>query len=189
MTGKLLIFCAPSGSGKSTIVGHLMQLDLGLAFSISATSRLPRKGEKDGREYLFITAEQFRQKIEAGEFVEWEEVYPGRYYGTLQSELDRIWKEGKHAIFDIDVAGGISLKKKFGHRALSVFVRPPSLEVLEQRLRDRRTEDEGAIKTRLGKAGLEMSYAPGFDVILVNDELEKALGEAEKMVRNFISGP
>jgi guanylate kinase len=189
MAGKLLIFCAPSGSGKSTIVGHLMQLDLGLAFSISATSRLPRKGEKDGREYHFITADQFRQKIGRNEFVEWEEVYPGQYYGTPQSELDRIWKEGKHAIFDIDVAGGMNLKKKFGHRALSVFVRPPSLEVLEQRLRDRGTDDEESLRTRLGKASREMAYAPGFDVILLNDDLGKVLKEAEVVVRNFISGP
>ena len=188
MNGKLLIFCAPSGSGKSTIVQHLMKLDLGLAFSISATSRTPRKDETDGKEYHFISPEKFRQMIDKGAFVEWEEVYPGRYYGTLRSELERIWKLGKHAIFDIDVAGGMNLKKKFGHRAFSVFVQPPSMEVLEKRLRSRGTENEESIRARLGKASGELSYAPRFDVILVNDDLEKALSEAETLVRNFISG-
>jgi len=165
-----------------------MEKNPGLAFSISATSRQPRKGERKGKDYLFITPEQFRQKIRDEEFVEWEEVYPGRYYGTLRSELDRIWKEGKHAVFDIDVAGGLNLKQKFGDRALAVFVRPPSMEVLEQRLRGRDTDDEHSISERLGKAGQEMSYAPQFDVVLVNDDLDRALDEAEKLVNTFLTG-
>ena len=137
MEGKLFIFSAPSGSGKSTIVQHLMTLKLGLAFSISATSRNPREGEIDGREYHFISPWNFRKKIDNNEFLEWEEVYPGQYYGTLRSEVDRIWNLGQHAIFDIDVVGGINLKREFGNKACAIFVKPPSLEVLEQRLRSR----------------------------------------------------
>jgi guanylate kinase len=187
MAGKLLIFCAPSGSGKSTIVQHLMKLDLPLAFSISATSREPRKGEVHGREYYFITPDQFREKIRNNEFVEWEEVYPDQFYGTLRSELDRIWDKGKHALFDIDVAGGLNLKNAFGDRALSVFVKPPSLEVLEQRLRARGTDDEPSLLKRLGKAGFEMDFAPQFDHVIVNDSLEVALTRAEALVRSFLS--
>jgi guanylate kinase len=187
MEGKLLIFCAPSGAGKSTIVQHLMQLDPRLAFSISATSRKPRGGEQHGREYYFITPDQFRTKIENNEFVEWEEVYPGQYYGTLRSEVERIWQAGQHALFDIDVAGGMNLKEAFGEQALSVFVSPPSLEVLEQRLRSRGTDDEASMKKRLGKARYEMGFAPRFDHVLVNDLLDDALLEAETIVRKFLS--
>jgi len=187
MEGKLLIFCAPSGSGKSTIVQHLVQLDMRLAFSISATSRKPRGEERHGREYYFITPDQFRAKIENNEFVEWEEVYPGQYYGTLRSEVERIWQTGQHALFDIDVVGGMNLKEAFGEQALSVFVSPPSLEVLEQRLRSRGTDDDASMKNRLGKARYEMGFAPRFDHVLVNDVLDEALQEAETIVRKFLS--
>jgi guanylate kinase len=187
MEGKLLIFCAPSGSGKSTIVQHLVQLDLRLAFSISATSREPRKGESNGREYHFISPDEFREKIRNSEFLEWEEVYPGQYYGTLRSEVDRIWKNGQHALFDIDVAGGMNLKKEYGERALSVFVKPPSMQVLEQRLRARGSDDEASLQKRLGKAGFELNFASQFDHVLVNDSLDVALAEAETLVRRFLS--
>ena len=187
MEGKLLIFSAPSGSGKSTIVQHLNKLKLGLAFSISATSRESRKGEVDGREYHFLSPDEFREKIRKKEFVEWEEVYPDQYYGTLRSEVDRIWKTGHHALFDIDVVGGVNLKTAYGEKALSVFVKPPSLDVLEQRLRSRGTDDETSLQKRLGKAGYEMDFAPHFDHILVNDTLEHALAEAETVVRKFLS--
>jgi guanylate kinase len=187
MEGKLLIFCAPSGSGKSTIVQHLMRLDLRLAFSISATSREPRKGESHGREYYFISPEEFRKKIRNNEFVEWEEVYPDQYYGTLRSEVDRIWENGQHALFDIDVAGGVNLKRIYGDRALSVFVKPPSMDILEQRLRARGTDDEFSLQKRLGKAGFELTFAPQFDRVVVNDSLEAALAEAETLVRDFLS--
>ncbi len=189
MEGKLLIFCAPSGSGKSTIVQHLMKLDLGLAFSISATSRKPRSGEVNGREYHFISPEQFRSKIESNAFIEWEEVYPDQYYGTLRSELERIWNKGQHALFDIDVVGGLNLKKSFRDKALSIFVEPPSLKVLEKRLKERGTDDEASLEKRLGKAAYELEFAPQFDQILVNDSLHKALRDAEKMVRDFLSDP
>ena len=186
MEGKLFIFSAPSGAGKSTIVGHLLKMDLGIAFSISATSRRPRKGEKNGREYYFVSTEEFRRKIRDKEFVEWEEVYPGRYYGTLNSELERIWKRGQHALFDIDVQGGMNLKKKFGVRALSVFVMPPSLQVLEERLRARGTDDAESLRKRIEKAEWEMQFAPLFDRTLVNDRLDVALKEAESMVKSFL---
>jgi len=189
MEGKLLIFCAPSGSGKSTIVQHLMKLNLNLAFSISATSREARSGETHGREYHFISPEQFRSKIEAKEFIEWEEVYPDQYYGTLRSEVDRIWENGQHALFDIDVVGGVNLKKTYGEKALAIFVQPPSLEVLEKRLRERGADDETSLSKRLGKAEFELGFAPEFDKILVNDSLDKALRDAEIMVRDFLSDP
>ena len=183
----MFIFCAPSGSGKSTIVQHLMGLNLGLKFSISATSRKPRKGELDGREYHFITPGLFREKIEKNEFIEWEEVYPDQYYGTLKNEVSRIWSLGQHAVFDIDVVGGVNLKEIFGDKALSIFVQPPSIEVLEQRLRSRKTENESSVRKRIGKAEFELGFAPKFDQILVNDSLETVLTEAEEMVRKFLS--
>ncbi|MGW8315489.1 MAG: guanylate kinase [Bacteroidales bacterium] len=187
MNGKLFIFSAPSGSGKSTIVQHLIHRDLGLAFSISATSREPRTDEKDGREYYFLSPGAFRERISRDEFIEWEEVYPGKYYGTLRSELDRIWASGKHALFDIDVMGGLNLKKQFGTGACAIFVSPPTLEVLEKRLRARGTDTEASIRERLAKAEEEMKFAPRFDHILVNDRLETALKEAEALVQNFLS--
>ncbi len=189
MEGKLFIFSAPSGSGKSTIVQHLMNLNLELAFSISATSRNPREGEEDGREYHFISPEMFRRKIDNNEFLEWEEVYPGQYYGTLRSEVDRIWSRKQHAIFDIDVVGGINLKREFGEKACAIFVQPPSVEVLAQRLRSRGTDDKDSLEKRLSKAENEMTHAPQFDHILVNDSLEQALQNAETLVRDFLKKP
>lgn len=186
MEGKLFIFSAPSGSGKSTIVQHLIKQKLGLAFSISATSRNPRKGERDGIEYHFISTEQFRERIENQEFLEWEEVYPGQYYGTLRSEVDQIRKRGEHAVFDIDVIGGLNLKKEFGEQACAIFVSPPSLEELEYRLRSRNTDDETSLQKRLAKAEYELTFAKQFDHILVNDKLEDALKEAERLVQDFI---
>lgn len=187
MEGKLLIFSAPSGAGKSTIVQHLMQQNLGLEFSISATSRKPREGESDGREYHFITSDEFRRRIKEDEFIEWEEVYPDQYYGTLFSEVDRIWKRGDHAIFDIDVEGGMSLKKLYGEKACAIFIQPPSLELLEQRLRSRGTDDEESLRKRLDKARHELEYASRFDHIVVNDSLDQALAETEKIVREFLA--
>ena len=187
MKEKLFIFSAPSGAGKSTIVQHLMKQGLGLEFSISATSREPREGEVDGREYHFISPEKFRKMIKENAFIEWEEVYPDQFYGTLYSEVENIWKRGKHAIFDIDVVGGQNLKKEFGERACAIFIQAPSREVLEQRLRARATDDEASLHLRLGKAMFEMEHKSRFDHILINDSLEKALGEAEKIVNDFLA--
>ena len=187
MQEKLFIFSAPSGAGKSTIVQHLMKLDLGLEFSISATSREPREGEEDGREYHFISPEKFRRMIKEDAFIEWEEVYPDQFYGTLYSEVELIWKRGKHAIFDIDVVGGLNLKKKYGEQACAIFIQAPSQEALEQRLRSRGTDDEASLKKRLGKAMFEMTHKSHFDHILINDSLEKALTEAEKIVLDFLA--
>ena len=187
MKEKLFIFSAPSGAGKSTIVQHLMKQGLGLEFSISATSREPREGEVDGREYHFISPEKFRKMIKEDAFIEWEEVYPDQFYGTLYSEVENIWKRGKHAIFDIDVVGGQNLKKEFGERACAIFIQAPSREVLEQRLRARATDDEASLQLRLGKSMLEMEHATRFDHILINDSLEKALAEAEKIVTDFLA--
>jgi len=187
MKEKLFIFSAPSGAGKSTIVQHLMKQGLGLEFSISATSREPREGEVDGREYHFISPEKFRKMIKEDAFIEWEEVYPDQFYGTLYSEVENIWKRGKHAIFDIDVVGGQNLKKEFGERACAIFIQAPSREVLEQRLRARATDDEASLQLRLGKAMFEMEHATRFDHILINDSLEKALAEAEKIVTDFLA--
>lgn len=187
MKGKLFIFSAPSGAGKSTIVQHLIKQNLGLEFSISATSRKPREGEADGREYHFISPEAFRKKIREHAFIEWEEVYPEQYYGTLYSEVERILKRGDHAIFDIDVVGGMNLKKEYGDRACAIFIQSPSQEVLEQRLLSRGTDDEASLRKRLGKAMHEIEHASRFDHIVINDSLEKALAETEKIVRNFLA--
>lgn len=187
MKEKLLIFSAPSGAGKSTIVQHLMKQGLGLEFSVSATSREPRDSEEDGREYYFISPGEFRRMIKENAFIEWEEVYPDQFYGTLYSEVEKIWKRGNHAIFDIDVVGGLNLKKKFGERACAIFIQAPSPEILEQRLRARGTDDEASLKKRIGKALTEMEYKSRFDHILVNDSLEKALAEAEKIVTDFLA--
>ena len=187
MKGKLIIFSAPSGAGKSTIVQHLMKQDLGLEFSISATSREPREGEADGREYHFISPDEFRRKIEENAFIEWEEVYPEQYYGTLYSEVESILEQGRHAIFDIDVAGGMNLKKIYGERACAIFIQPPSMEVLEERLRSRGTDSETSLKKRVEKAIFELEYASRFDHIIINDSLELALSEAEQIVREFLA--
>lgn len=184
--GKLVIFSAPSGAGKTTIVRHLLAQDFGLAFSVSATTRPPRDHEVHGKDYFFMTVDDFKGSVAAGEFVEWEEVYPGRFYGTLRSELERIWAEGHHAIFDIDVIGGLDLKEVYQTRALAVFVNPPSMEALEKRLRARGTEDEATLLARYNKAIHEMAYADRFDAVITNDELETACREAESLVRRFL---
>ncbi len=187
--GKVIIFSAPSGSGKSTIVQHLLKKDIGLEFSVSATCRPPRGQEQNGKEYYFFTQDEFRQKIGNNELLEWEEVYPGCFYGTLLSEIDRIWQKGHTVVFDVDVIGGINIKKKFGNDALSIFIQAPSVEELQKRLIGRATDSPDKIKERVNKAKYEMSFAPQFDTIIVNDDLEKALSEAEKTVREFLSTP
>ncbi|HBH05625.1 MAG TPA: guanylate kinase [Flavobacteriales bacterium] len=184
--GKLLIFSAPSGAGKSTIVNHLMTKFPQLAFSISATSRKPRKHELHGKEYYFLDRIKFERTIEMGEFLEWEEVYPGQYYGTLKLEVDRLWSKDKVVIFDLDVKGGINLKKQFGADALAVFVSPPSLEELERRLIARQTESKEQIEVRMKRARAEMDMANQFDHILFNKNLDQALKEAEELVHNFL---
>jgi len=186
--GKLVIFSAPSGSGKTTIVQRLLKNDLNLEFSISACSRPKRKGEEHGRDYYFLSQEEFLQKIKEGEFVEWEEVYKDHFYGTLRSEVERIRNQGKNVIFDIDVQGGLNLKKNFGGEALAIFVMPPSLEELEKRLKHRSTDDPEKINLRILKAESELKYAELFDRILYNTDLEQAVSGAEDMVAEFIQG-
>ena len=186
MANKVLIFSAPSGSGKSTIVHHLMEHRSDLEFSVSATSREPRGEEKNGVDYYFISEEVFREKIACGDFVEHEEVYPGRFYGTLKEEVERIWAKGSAIIFDVDVKGGINLKNYFKDRALSIFIQAPSIEELEKRLVARATDSPEAIKERLAKAEEEMGYAGKFDRILINDDLQAAFDEADKIVDDFL---
>jgi guanylate kinase len=184
---QVIIFSAPSGAGKSTIVRHLLEKYPDLEFSISATSRAPRGEEKDGREYYFFSVDQFESKIKSGDFVEYEEVYPGSYYGTLRSEVRRIWNKGHIILFDIDVKGGVNLKRLYGGNALAVFIMPPSVEVLKQRLVSRGTDSVENIEKRVAKAAEELTYRDKFDKVLVNDNLEVALVEADKIVSNFIS--
>lgn len=187
MKGKLLIFSAPSGSGKTTIVKHLLSQQYNLEFSISATSR-PRRGEEiDGKDYYFISADEFRKKIEGNEFLEWEEVYPDRYYGTLKSEVERIRNNGKNVIFDVDVVGGTNIKDYYENEALSVFVQPPSISELERRLKVRSTDSEEVIMTRVAKAEYELTFASKFDVILINDVLEEALSKADEIIAKFLA--
>ncbi len=186
--GKCLIVSAPSGAGKTTIVRHLLGQDLGLAFSVSATSRPPRGNERDGEDYFFLTAGQFKERIAAGAFVEWEEVYPGRYYGTLRSEVERIWALGRHPVFDVDVVGGLRLKEILGNRALALFVAPPSIDALERRLHKRGTETTEGLRARMDKAALELSYSKHFDQVLLNDDLHRACGEAYRIVHTFLHG-
>ncbi|MFN8343213.1 MAG: guanylate kinase [Cyclobacteriaceae bacterium] len=186
MPGKALIFSAPSGSGKTTIVHHLLAHNSDLGFSISASTRDRRgRSEENGKDYYFLTPDEFKKKIDNGEFIEWEEVYAGNYYGTLKSEIQRIWNEGRNVIFDVDVKGGINLKKYFGPRALSVFVSVPSLEVLEQRLHDRGTESPDSLSRRIFKARFEMSFQDQFDKILVNEDLATSLKEAQRLYDAF----
>lgn len=187
MANKVLIFSAPSGSGKSTIVNHILGLHPEVEFSVSATSRPPRGQEQNGVEYYFIAEDEFRRRIENEEFVEFEEVYPGRFYGTLKEEVERIWAKGNVIIFDVDVKGGVNLKKYFGDKALSVFIQAPSIEELRRRLVSRGTDSEEEIEKRVGKAAEEMTYADKFDYILVNDDLETAFAESEKVVDNFLA--
>jgi len=188
--GKLIVFSAPSGSGKTTIVRHLLQQEsLNLEFSISATSRSPRGDEKDGEDYYFLSTEQFKKHMKNDDFLEWEEVYRDNFYGTLKTEVERIWAMGKNVIFDIDVVGGLRIKRKYPDRTLAVFVRPPSVEELKIRLKKRKTESEEKINMRIAKASVEMATAPRFDFIIENDELKKALKEAETLVEQHISKP
>jgi guanylate kinase len=187
--GKLIIFSAPSGAGKTTIVQHLLTKFPNLEFSISATTRKPRGDEKSGKDYYFITKEEFLHRIAKKQFVEFEEVYSGTFYGTLRTEIDRIWQKGKTVIFDIDVEGGLHLKRKYDGQALAIFVQPPSLEVLIERLTGRGTDSEDKLKERFIKAEKELNYAPQFDIILKNHDLQTACEEAELLVRNFIGPP
>lgn len=186
MEGKLVIFSAPSGAGKTTIVHHLLKVFPDLEFSVSACTREMRKGEEYGVDYYFFSVEEFKEKIEQGEFVEWEEVYKDNFYGTLRSEIERIWRKGKHVIFDVDVIGGLNLKKQFGKKALAIFVMPPSIEHLEKRLKTRETETPESIARRIGKAEKELQTANQFDKIILNDKLENAFAEAEKIVGDFL---
>lgn len=186
--GKLFVFSAPSGSGKTTIVRHLLaQEKFNLAFSISATSRAPRGTEKNGEDYYFISLSDFKNKIKNEEFLEWEEVYRDNFYGTLKSEIERIWALNKHVIFDIDVVGGLSIKKQFPDETLCVFVKPPSIEELKNRLKKRSTETEDKINMRIAKASVELATAPQFDKIIKNYNLEVALKETEELVNNFLA--
>lgn len=187
--GKLIIFSAPSGSGKSTIIQSLLNRDLNLSFSISATSRAPRGTEKNGVEYYFISPEEFRQRIANGEFLEYEEVYTGKFYGTLKSEVERILDSGRNVIFDVDVVGGLNIKKYYGDQALALFIQPPSIEELEKRLKHRATDAPEVIASRVAKAEYELSFAPRFDHIIVNDILEKAQEEAYQTIRQFLDKP
>ena len=186
--GKAMAFCAPSGAGKTTLVRRLMAERSDVAFSVSATNRPPRGSEQDGVDYHFLSTESFQQRVESGDFLEWEEVYDGRFYGTLREAVESVWKAGKHVVFDVDVEGGIRLKEILGDRLRSVFVSPPSLEVLEDRLRNRATDSDSEIERRLAKAEREMGRAKRFDVILVNDDLETACGDLSSLAAEFL-GP
>ena len=185
--GKLIVFSAPSGSGKTTIVRHLLGIEkLNLEFSISATSRKKRGEEVDGKDYYFLSAETFKSKIKTEAFLEWEEVYRDNFYGTLKAEVERIWALGKHVIFDIDVSGGLRIKRKFPNETLAIFVKPPSIDELKIRLKKRKTESDDKINMRVAKASAELATAPLFDVIIENDNLKKALKDAESIVGDFV---
>lgn len=186
MKGKFIIVSAPSGAGKTTIVRELMQAGLGLEFSVSAASRPPRPNETNGKDYFFISAGEFREKINKGELLEWQEVYKDQYYGTLKSEVESIWNAGHHVLFDVDVQGGMNLKKMYPEISLSLFIKPPSLEELENRLRLRSTETEESLRKRLDKAGSEMTFAGEFDIIIINDILEVAVKKAIDSVGRFL---
>lgn len=186
MAGKALIFCAPSGSGKTTIVKHLLENNSSLGFSISASTRDKRgRTEAHGKDYYFLTPDEFKKRIDADEFIEWEEVYEGNFYGTLKSEIERIWNEDKDVIFDVDVKGGLALKKYFDDKALAIFVKVPSLEILKTRLNDRGTESPESLSRRLFKAQFEMSFQDKFDVVLVNENLQISLQEAQRLYNEF----
>lgn len=188
MENKVIIFSAPSGAGKSTIVNHILKLHPELEFSVSATSRAPRGTEQNGIEYYFFTADEFRSRIAGGEFVEYEEVYHDKFYGTLRSELDRIWSKGHVIVFDVDVKGGVNLKRIFGQQAFSVLIQAPSVEVLRERLINRRTDSMEAINERVAKAASEIEFANGkFDYTLVNDNLDKAFAEIEEVINSFLA--
>ena len=187
LKGKLIIFSAPSGSGKTTLVHHLLNTNPNLGFSISACTRDRRgRDEQNGKDYYFLTPEEFKQKIDADEFVEWEEVYVGAFYGTLKAEIQRLWDSGKHVLFDVDVQGGLTLKAYYGDQALSVFVKVPDEETLRKRLIGRGTETEDSLSKRLFKVHFEMSFQNRFDVVLVNDQLEDSYSKAQKLIDDFI---
>lgn len=190
MAGKALIFSAPSGSGKTTIVKHLLTHNPDLGFSISASTR-DRRGrtEEHGKDYYFLTPDEFKKKIDNQEFIEWEEVYAGNFYGTLKSEIERIWASGKNVIFDVDVQGGVNLKKYFGERALAIFVKVPSLDILKQRLAGRGTESEESLSRRLFKAKFELTFEDKFDIVLVNEVLDRSLAEAQRLYDEFKRKP
>jgi guanylate kinase len=186
MAGKAIIFSAPSGSGKTTIVKHLLATNPDLGFSISASTRDKRgRTEQHGKDYYFLTPEEFKKHIDNDDFIEWEEVYAGNFYGTLKSEIERIWSEGKDVIFDVDVKGGLNLKKYFDDKALAIFVKVPSIEVLKERLNDRGTESSESLSRRLFKANFEMSFQDQFDIVLVNETLDKSLAEAQQLYNDF----
>ncbi|MGL4851372.1 MAG: guanylate kinase [Phocaeicola sp.] len=187
MAGKLIIFSAPSGSGKSTIINYLLTQNLNLAFSVSATSRDPRGNEQHGVEYFFLTPEEFRTRIANGEFLEHEEVYQDRFYGTLKAPIEKQLSEGFNVVFDVDVVGGCNIKEYYGDRALSIFVQPPSVEELRRRLVGRATDAPEVIESRIAKAEFELGFAPKFDAVIVNDNLEKAQAETLEVIRNFIN--
>lgn len=186
--GKLIVFSAPSGSGKTTIVKHLLaQNELNLEFSISAASREKRGEEKEGEDYYFLSTQEFKNKIKNDEFLEWEEVYANNFYGTLKTEVERIWAKGKHVIFDIDVSGGLRIKRKFPDETLAIFVKPPSIDELKIRLKKRKTESDDKINMRVAKASAELATAPLFDTIVLNEDLEKAKNEACNLVKEFVN--
>ena len=185
--GKLIIFSAPSGSGKSTIINYLLTQHLNLAFSISATSRAPRGTEQHGVEYFFLTPDEFRRRIAAGDFLEYEEVYPDRFYGTLKEQVERQLADGQNVVFDVDVVGGCNIKQFYGERALSVFIQPPSVEELRKRLVGRGTDAPEVIESRIAKAEYELGFASKFDTVIVNDDLEKAKAEALKVIQDFLN--
>ena len=184
--GKAVIISAPSGAGKTTLVNKLLKAKLPLLFSISACSRAPREGEEDKKDYYFLSVEEFKEKIKAQDFIEWEEVYQGNFYGTLKKEIERIWKEKKHVVFDVDVIGGISLKEYFKENSISIFIKPPSMEVLSKRLKKRNTEDRKSIKNRLEKSFEEMKSIDKFDKIIVNDELNISTKKIIETVEKFL---
>ncbi len=185
MDGKLVIITAPSGGGKTTIVNHLLQSVPDLAFSVSATTRYKRENEIEGKDYYFLTVDQFLKKINSNEFVEWEEVYPGKYYGTLKSELERLWLAGKNIIFDVDVKGAVNLKDQFPATTISIFIKPPSLEVLIERLKKRATETVASLQTRIDRVKYELTFEDKFDHVIVNDKLDSSLSKAYNLVHNF----
>jgi len=187
-SGKLIIFSAPSGAGKTTIVHHILSKFKEIEFSVSACSRKKRTGEKDGKDYYFLGVNGFKEKIKQNAFLEWQEVYENHFYGTLKSEIERIWAKGHHVIFDVDVIGGLNLKKIFGDKALSIFVKAPSIKDLEARLKLRDTETPESIARRMAKAEKEMAYSAEFDYILLNDDMQQALNDAEQLVADFILG-
>lgn len=186
---KAIVVSAPSGAGKTTLVKHLLKTLPTIEFSISAASRLKRESEQDGKDYYFLSEEEFRTRISHDEFVEWQEVYPGNFYGTLKSELERIWQKHAIPVFDVDVLGGLNLKKYFGDSALAIFIQPPSVEVLEQRLIHRGTESEESLRKRISKAQFELDFAPQFDCIIVNDHLETKCAEIVRIVSDFLQIP